>query len=390
VRLDLKRREILNVSKIKNWTLIYGRRKTGKTTLVNNYLDHDYYVTVGDINNAVTHDGKILKLEEALMEVKQVLSRGGIAVIDEFQRLPEIYWSLISTWAPSGILVAIASSYGIVNKVFERNSPLLGFFTPLEIDIISYEDVLAQLREPLISILFRDPWLIPLVDSYSEFVQRIKEFALISKGLIGEVFKEEERQLTDLYYKILLLLGEGIWKSSEITGIAQPRGGEATTSSMLNKLAKMGLVMKIPTLGRELYYKVRSPPLSLVLYAESKYVISESNFQVKELPIGKEVQFSIGEMLAKYFEGELYYSPKEDIDILIVRKKIPIWAFEVKIGEIGKSDALESLKRMSKVAKKVGFISLKERPEDYADLSLGPKELLKIAEELTRDFLKTE
>ncbi|MFP3346932.1 MAG: hypothetical protein RXR17_05830 [Sulfolobaceae archaeon] len=40
------------------------------------------------------------------------------------------------------------------------------------------------------------------------------------------MFKEEERQLTDTYYKILLLLGEGIWKTSENAGIIQPKGGK--------------------------------------------------------------------------------------------------------------------------------------------------------------------
>ncbi len=149
----------------------------------------------------------------------------------------------------------------------------------------------------------------------------------------------------------------------------------------------MGLAMKIPTLGREPYYKVRSPPLSLLLYAESKYAVSETNLQVKELPMGKEVQFSVGEMLAKYFEGELHYSPREDIDIVIVKKKTPIWAFEVKTGEISRGDALDSMKRMSRVAKKVGLISLREKPPDYADMSLGPKELLGIAHKLTRGLL---
>jgi hypothetical protein len=42
---------------------------------------------------------------------------------------------------------------------------------------------------------------------------------LVSKGLIGEVFKEKERELTEICYKILLLLGEGVWTTSEISGI---------------------------------------------------------------------------------------------------------------------------------------------------------------------------
>ena len=136
--------------------------------------------------------------------------------------------------------------------------PLLGFFTPLEIGLLHYEDVLSQLEDPVLSVLFRDPWIIPFINGYEELLERVKEFVLIGKGLIGEVFKEEDKQLTDLYYKILLLLGEGRWRSSEIAGIIQPKGGEPTVTSMINKMIKMGLVKKIPTLGRENYYKVES------------------------------------------------------------------------------------------------------------------------------------
>ncbi|GGU04779.1 hypothetical protein GCM10007116_21770 [Sulfodiicoccus acidiphilus] len=42
---------------------------------------------------------------------------------------------------------------------------------------------------PLLLAIFRDPWVIPFVDSYWEIVDRVKEFVLIAKGLIGEVFK---------------------------------------------------------------------------------------------------------------------------------------------------------------------------------------------------------
>ena len=382
--LYIKRREEEEIRRIKNWTLIYGRRKTGKSTLVKKNLKMDYYVLIADSNNAITLDDTVVKIDDAMKEVKGILRRGGVAVIDEFQRLPEIYWAMISNWDKEGILVIIGSSYGIVNKVFDRNSQLLGLFTPLEIDIISYEDVLTQIRDPVLSTLYRDPWVIPFINSYEEFVSRIREFSLISKGLLGEVFKEEERQLTDTYYKILLLLGEGIWKTSEIAGIIQPKGGEGTISSMVNKLAKMGLVQKIPTLSRENYYRIRSPALSLTLYAESKYAISETDLEVKDLPIGREVQFSIGEMLSKYFGGVQYYSPKEDIDVIIVKKKKPIWAFEIKMGEFSSSEAREVVKRMDKIAEKVGLVSLREKPPDYGDLSIGPEELIEIANQLVK------
>ncbi|WP_238527827.1 AAA family ATPase [Saccharolobus islandicus] len=100
MRLHLRRREEKKIASIKNWTLIYGRRKTGKTTLVKSALKYDTYIIIGDVNNAITQSGEIVRIEKALEEVKRTLKNGGIAVIDEFQRLPEIYWSLIASWAP--------------------------------------------------------------------------------------------------------------------------------------------------------------------------------------------------------------------------------------------------------------------------------------------------
>ena len=90
MRLYLKRQEEERIRKIQNWTLIYGRRKTGKTTLVKNNLKYDTYVFITDTNSAI-EDDKIVKIDESLNDVKTTLRKGGIAVIDEFQRLPEVY-----------------------------------------------------------------------------------------------------------------------------------------------------------------------------------------------------------------------------------------------------------------------------------------------------------
>ncbi len=78
-----------------------------------------------------------------------------MAVVDEFQRLPGTGDD--SNWAGSGVLVAVGSSYGLVNRVFDRNSSLLELFMPMEVGIISYEDVLSQVGDPLLSVLLRDP-----------------------------------------------------------------------------------------------------------------------------------------------------------------------------------------------------------------------------------------
>ncbi|BFH74774.1 hypothetical protein SJAV_27180 [Sulfurisphaera javensis] len=209
---------------INYWTLIYGRRKTGKTTLLKNCLKYDYYVTIADEQEGLLENGERKKIEEILKDIREELRKGSFVIIDEFQRLPMKYYTDLSTMPKDSILVLAGSSYGVLNKVFDSNSHLLGFFTPKGIRIMNYDTVLAQLEDPILSVLFRDPWIIPFINSYDDFVSRVKEFILISKGLIEEVFKEEERQLTETYYRILLKVAEGVWKSSELAGILQVEG----------------------------------------------------------------------------------------------------------------------------------------------------------------------
>jgi len=59
----------------------------------------DLYVLMADPGNVITLDDRVVRVDEAMREVRDVLRRGGLAVVDEFQRLPEVYWSMISNWA---------------------------------------------------------------------------------------------------------------------------------------------------------------------------------------------------------------------------------------------------------------------------------------------------
>ncbi|MFZ8810664.1 MAG: ATP-binding protein, partial [Pyrobaculum sp.] len=56
----------------------------------------------------------------------------------------------------------------------------------------------------------------------------------------------------------------------------------------------------------------------------------------------------------------------------------------VEIGEITRYEAVRAVKRMSKVAEKIGLVSLRGRSGDYGDLSLGPRWLLEIARKVSR------
>jgi len=340
MELVLGRKECRRVREIDSWTLLYGRRKVGKTTLLRRCARYDIYMTVSQTRESGFLGDRLspAPLRDAMDDIARTLRSGGAAVIDEFQRLPP-----------------------------------------------EHMDALAQLGDPIMAVIYRDPWIIPFVDP----VERLGELVLIAKGLIGEVFRKEERELADTYWRALLMVAEGRWRSSEIAGALGLRGGEASASSMLSRLSRMGLVRGIPTLGRERYNVVRSPALSLMLYAEAKYMVSElgPSSGLPALPLGREIQFSVGEMLAARFGASQHYSPREDVDVVLVRGRRREWAFEVKAGEFSAQEAGAAVERMRRVAEMVGLVSLSGRPPDAgADLSLGPRELLEMARSMSGDL----
>jgi len=47
---------------------------------------------MADPGDVITLDDRLVRVGEAMREVRGVLRRSGLAVVDEFQRLPEVYW----------------------------------------------------------------------------------------------------------------------------------------------------------------------------------------------------------------------------------------------------------------------------------------------------------
>ncbi|RLE93421.1 MAG: hypothetical protein DRN04_07110 [Thermoprotei archaeon] len=60
------RTEVLDISKIPGWILIYGRRKVGKTFLVKNFIPHDEYFLVRRDLTIVSSKGEKLRYSEFL------------------------------------------------------------------------------------------------------------------------------------------------------------------------------------------------------------------------------------------------------------------------------------------------------------------------------------
>jgi len=129
----------------KGWILLYGRRKTGKTYLLRNLYSPDIYILVKrDLSLWSDPEMDITSISR---DVRSLLNQGKTVVIDEFQRMDEGVLEEITRAHPDGKLILSGSSFRVVEKVFSPGSPLLGFFRPLRIDLISAEDIVRNLRK---------------------------------------------------------------------------------------------------------------------------------------------------------------------------------------------------------------------------------------------------
>ena len=395
--MEILRREYKDLKNVEGWMLIYGRRKVGKSFLIRKYVNHDMYcVITRDLQAYFPSDGSFRKLDEAFVQSIKALREGKTVVIDEFQRLPEKYWDGLSAEHPNGKLILVGSSFRVMKKLVDKRSPLLGLVLPYKLDIIHYADVLSQVKDPLLSLIYRDPWSINFVKGLKDLEEKAYQLYMVAKALIGEIFEEEERQLTMLYEAVLLSLAEGEWNTPIISGALNSKGFNvtpSTVSGILDTLANMGLVEKIKIYGdrrrARWYYRISSPIISLMFYAEAKYNVSFTE-TLGELPIGREVQFSIGEMMAEYKNLTFAYSPYEDIDVVLLNNDKPVIGYEVKLGGFSKSEGEKSVERIRRAGiPKAGLISLTEKPDfSLADEVLGPEDLVKIAEYVFKKYVE--
>ncbi|MEM1627562.1 MAG: ATP-binding protein [Sulfolobaceae archaeon] len=387
---EIKRRECNEIRNLKGWRLIYGRRKVGKTYLARKCINFDEYYLISRSLSIISDDEE-LPLDEGISRIISSLKNNKTVILDEFQRLPEKYLDLLATAYPKGNLTLLASSLGAINKVIEKNSPLLGLIVPYKMGIIKFSDALASVKDPYKALLFRDPWTIEHANSWDDVIRSPQSFYYIAKGLIGEIFQEEERKLTQTYEAILLAISEGMWNSSLISAKLQQRMevNPSKVSSYLNTLFKMGLIKKIRVYkggkGSEWYYDLDSPIMTVTFYAEAKYRVSEGIRQSIDLtyPISKEIQFSIGEMLAEYYDAELAYTPHGDIDIVLLKKGKPFIAYEVK-NKFTESEAKRAIERIKDFGiPRAGLVGILEEPPNSED-SIGPGRLVEIAEEVSK------
>ncbi len=363
-RHDLEER----INSSRKWVMVYGRRKTGKSYLVKNFVRYDYYFFV-------KRDSTIINGEQnldygAFIEILRILMKENkTVVIDEFQRLPADFFDFIHHTEKNGKLIVISSTLLMARKLVDKNSPVLGFFEEIRVDLISIGDVLQELRgyhldnDRLLelAIILREPLAIDYFDTetnHRDLIERIVTGSLNSlSSLIGEIFIEEERELSKVYEGVIRAIANGNNSSTEISNSLFSQGligknDPSIVQQYLNNLRNLGIIKKVTIFNRNKFsYQLISPLLRLFYYADEKYNVSEIDNKgevikkvvdslmprIVEDNVREAIAFNLG--LTETIVNETGY----DVDGVFLRFKEPQATLEVKwTSRVSREDILKA------------------------------------------------
>ncbi|MCE4613994.1 MAG: AAA family ATPase [Desulfurococcales archaeon] len=408
----IERKECGELGEITGSLLVYGRRKTGKTWLVQHCTSYDEYVLVSREGTCLI-GGELREkdLSDCLERITNVVSNDGVVVVDEFQRIARKNWmdAVAHKLATGkGKLILLGSSYGVSDSIFSSNSPLLGLVEAYNVDLADPLDTIASLvkcgMDHVGAVrwlgIARDPWILGLVkpsgDPVDMLYRRAKQLAPIAPGLIGEIFAEEGRSLARIYDAILRLLAKGYWNTSQLahrlysSGLLE-RPAQTAVTGYIKNLENMGLVRGIRlwrTRGARVYYRHRSTLLAILYYILDR--VDELGQKPSRESLRSryymELQFDLAELLAIIKKLRPAYSITPDgwdVDILLLDNKgSPQCGYEVKTGPLSSSEIKKTIERLRGLGiPRVGLISLHETPTELkgVDEVLGPIELVKLS-----------
>lgn len=407
VQIKVTRRVSEEIDANPGWSLIYGRRKVGKTFLVDNFLAYDVYFSVR-VDRSISARGLAIErfddLDSFAKVATDLLDDGKTVVIDEFQRLPMVVMEDISRAHPNGRLVLMGSSMRVVERYTGRNSPLLGLVRPFRVGLIPPSEILASLAEHMSpeeavssAPILRDPWTIPFNTSDDLLEDIVSMLPLVVPGLVGEIFTEDERVLTATYSSILSMMGSGTTDHHRIADTLHRRGmiGSGSSSNVIpymRNMVDMGLLERTKVYKRKKYaYSIPSLPIRMYYYLESRYGISDRAVSYREVAPTAEgllrtgVEDFVGDLLAQMVGGrkQLLKDAKREVDVLIAFRKRTALVGEVKWGKVSRADIDNFLAKVEDMRCRKVLVC--RTPIDSEEVEvLTPDDLVSIAREHSR------
>jgi len=370
--LIVPRSEVEKLREVTGWILIYGRRKTGKTFLVRKFLRFDSYYFISRSLEVFSYnkDLELLSYDIFFDRIKREIEERKTIVIDEFKRLPQSFLDFLhfsKSFAKSQIIL-VGSSLSFVNKILGTESPLLGIVYPFRLGLIKPRDIISSLSKYysdkeclLLSMFARDPVVLEALtpnDNLKSFLRRvIPKIRVVVRSLIGEIFTEEERELTKRYEAIIKAVAAGNKKPSEVASFISGMLGEHLKSQDVKKylknLVEMNLLKRIKIFRKKAYfYFIDSPIIDLYYYLDLKTGFSELDIPIDILiskAMGK-IPFYyenfVVELLAEIYGCELEKSFSPEIDGILTRGKQIEAVVEVKMGNITTKEVNNFLRKV--------------------------------------------
>lgn len=382
-------KEVKRISETRKWILVYGRRKTGKSFLVENFIKYDEYFFVKRDRGIISkNDEKTITYETFLALFGRALGDEKTIVVDEFHRLGEDFLDFLHAAKKTGKLILISSTLFLSKKMFGKSSPILGLFAENPIWIIDLRDCISALQKNRLkkkelvelAILLREPIAI---DYFEESMSPKEMFVKVLGGsvksiptLVGEIFTEEERTLTRIYDAILGAIADGKVTSGEISTRLFARNlisknDSSIVQQYLSNLLELGLIRKIEVYGKNKFtYKHSSPLVRLFYYGDEKYNLSEKPLNPDNLSelvnvlLPRIVEDEIRGFLA--LERGLNEAIVEDkdyeVDACLMRFKKPEIVVEIKWKEkISAGDVSDAERNLSRIDAKEKWLFVPDK-----------------------------
>ncbi len=391
----LKRSEVEEIKEMPPWVLLFGRRKVGKTYLIKNFLDYDVYVAVRRDGSSLTEGLKFTQVDSPrdLMDMLgEKMREGRTVVVDEFQRLPKWFIDEIAMQHPNGKLILSGSSMRVVNEVLGSRSPLLLLIFPYRLGLVRPRDLLASLTEldPVDAVQYgaflQEPWLTEVLEVSGNIVRWLhKALTVIRFGmpaLIGEVFTESERSLSQVYEAILRGLGAGLWRPGDLahrlhnTGLLA-NGGSNYILPYIKNLETMGLVTSVPIfrMKKRKVYRLASPLMDTYYYMADKHQTDEVDRPFNEVRenLRRMISQGLERFIARYYaeaeQGRLEYSFDPELDFIITqgRERRPSVVGEVRWGKYTRRDVLDFDHKVNDLGCRKVFIVKKRTGKEWVN-----------------------
>lgn len=330
-----------------SWVMVYGRRKTGKTFLVKQFQRYDRFYFVGRDRTILEEDMTQVPYDVFIDRLRRDLKDDRTVVVDEFHRLGEGFLDILHAMDMKGKLILISSTLHLSRTLLSGSSPLIGKVQEVKVPPVDFIDLLASTRwrgkgryEML--AFMKEPMVIAL--GYNDPVDTIIGSALTVSALIGEIFTEENRKLSEIYESVLRSVAVGRSTSGEMSSFAFYRklirkDDPSLLQQYIRNLCDLGILRKYNVWGRKRFvFRHVSPLMSAYYSIDERYGISNREMTVDEgrsimdQIVPRVMEDVLRDCLADRLGAvpHLDMSPSGEVDGILVRFNKPKAVVEVK------------------------------------------------------------